>query len=107
MCLIERYVFAVALVFSSSSAFAITCSETVKSVIVHQNGNVYFTTDKTCPNWCGLVWTSADSVSRAYALMLSTSAVPRKLVFAWTTISSCSEVNELYAVPSWVVDQNF
>lgn len=59
--------------------------EKLTSVIIASEG-VYFTTDKSCPNWCRVneSW-SEDAINRSYSMLLSAQAqiegCPFDLVF--------------------------
>jgi len=83
--------------------FAVVCTESVTQVIAHSSGNIYFTTDKTCANWCQLNYSSADAVRRVYALLLAANAEQKNVSINWTAITDCSQKNATYAAPDYVI----
>jgi hypothetical protein len=74
-------------------------NETIKSVIQTDGGGVFFTTDKSCPSWCGANYANADAVKRAYALLLTASASGKKVTFYWPMVSSSCAVVPVYSQP--------
>ena len=75
------------------------CLETVTQVIMHSNGGVYFTTNATCPSWCQLNWSTADAISKGYAMLLSANAQGKQVNFDWPSLSNCTTQNATYASP--------
>jgi hypothetical protein len=88
----------------SDLAFASAdCAETVMNVISHSSGQVFFTTDQTCPaNWCYLNWSTPDAIKNGYAMLLSAKTSGKRVSFRWNSISSCSTVNAVYASPDFM-----
>ena len=86
----------------SQSVNAASCSELITKVISHSSGNIYFYTDKTCPNWCMLPGNSAFA-TQSYAMLMVAQAKKRPLLIAWPNLPSCEHKNELYAVPDYFV----
>ena len=65
-------------------------NERITSVIT-QDGAVWFTTDKSCPNWCGLKSAlSTDERSRQYSLLLTALTTERLVSFYWSQSASGS-----------------
>ena len=87
---------------ASQSVNAASCSELITKVISHSNGNIYFSTDKTCPRWCLLPANSAFA-TQSYAMLMVAQAKKRPLLIAWPNLPSCEQQNELYAVPDYFV----
>ena len=79
------------------------CAEKIKSAILHQNGNVYFTSTKTCPNWCQIKWVGEGDKDRAFSTLLAARTADREVTFYWPELSSCSSVNPTYQSPGYVV----
>lgn len=88
---------------STVSMAGATCTENVASAYVHSNGGVYFTTDKTCSvNWCQVNWGTDDKNKKALAMLLLAKATSKPVTFYWPNVSTCSEVNLVYASPSYM-----
>lgn len=56
---------------STSANARADCAKNIRAAILHVNGNVYFTTDKTCPNWCQASWGSSSNNKSALAMLLT------------------------------------
>jgi hypothetical protein len=85
-------------------ASAVSCTETVTAIVVHTNGNVYFTTSQTCTTgWCQIAFSTTDGNKQAYAMLLQAQALSKPLTFAWDNISACTSANALYASPAVIV----
>jgi hypothetical protein len=93
---------AIALV-SSARADAY-CNESVTQLIV-KNGAVYFTTSKSCQNWCALNTTwAADSINQATSLLLSARITGQTVTFEWSDQTSpCSNTEATYSNPEAVI----
>jgi hypothetical protein len=78
------------------------CGEMVTEVIMHSNGNVYFTTDQTCGGWCTISYATADANKMAYALLLSANAQAKRIWFDWPNLTNCSQQNQPYSVPAFM-----
>ena len=77
------------------------CSETVEDIIIHKNGNVYFTTNKTCSDhWCSLAGDEANK-NRGLTTMLTAQTAEHEITFHWRGIDSCNENNASYATPEY------
>jgi hypothetical protein len=87
---------------SSNAASAATCNEKVINIISHSNGNIYFTTDQTCPSWCQLAGNPAF-IKQSYAMFLTAGATDKTIAFAWNNLASCGEKNAVYAIPDFMV----
>jgi hypothetical protein len=91
------------LIISAGVARAdVGCTETVTAIIMHSNGNVYFTTSSTCTSWCSVSFTTADGNKEAYAMLLSANAQGKTLWFDWPNLTSCSQTNATYAAPGFM-----
>jgi len=86
----------------STTATAAFCNESIVTIISHSNGNIYFTTDLTCVNWCQFTG-NTSFVKQSYAMLLSAQLSNKKLGFAWNDLASCNEKNKVYAIPDFVV----
>lgn len=90
-------------VWAKAATAYIGCTERVTSVIMHSNGSVFFTTDHTCTaGWCMLNWSSADAINKGYAMLIAAEVQGGSVIFAWSTISSCSSVNPVYSSPDFI-----
>jgi len=79
------------------------CQENVTSLVQFSDGFVYFTTDKTCPNWCKIDWTVSDAVKRAFATLLTARVSGKPVISYWPNLNSCGEINAVYAIPVLVI----
>jgi len=95
-------VITVFIVCASAARADVGCAETVTQIIMHSNGNVYFTTNQTCANWCSLSFTTTDGNNRAYAMLLSANAQAKTIWFDWPNLTSCSQQNITYASPAFM-----
>ncbi|WP_146012294.1 hypothetical protein [Janthinobacterium sp. AD80] len=86
----------------STTANAAFCDENIVTLISHSNGNVYFTTDKTCQYWCQISGNPAF-IKQTYAMMMTAQLTNKKLAFAWNELTACNEINKVYAVPDFAV----
>ena len=93
---------ALALAISCGSVNAATeCKETVTQVFNHSNGDVYFSTDKTCKaGWCQLSG-NAEFVKRGYAMLLTAQLAGKQVAFWWPQLASCTQ-NATYASPEYM-----
>lgn len=90
------------LIFLSGDALSgITCGESVTSVILHKNKNIYFTTDKTCTSWCQIKWTAEGDKNRAFSALLAAKIAKNKISFRWPAIDACTEKNATYNSPDY------
>ena len=89
--------------WSSHTHSATFCQENVTQVIQGDNGNVWFTTDKTCPNWCKLNWVVSDAVKRAYAALLTARVSGKPVTFYWQNLDSCGQINPIDTAPLHVI----
>lgn len=83
-------------------AQAATCPELVGNVISHSSGYVYFTTNRTCANWC-MIAGKPEYITQTYALLLVAQSKKRQVQIAWTSLDSCDQQNALYAIPDYVI----
>lgn len=90
------------LLVAAQSQASAWCTESVEELIVHKNGNVYFTTDKTCKEngWCILPGSEANR-NRALTTMLTTQLNDKSINFHWREIDSCNESNAAFASPEY------
>jgi hypothetical protein len=88
--------------FFSMAASAAFCDENVVTLISHSNGNIYFTTDKTCQYWCQ-VSGNPSFLKQTYAMMMAAQMNNKKLGFSWNELTTCDEKNKVYAIPDFVV----
>ena len=87
---------------SAQVANAATCPEMVVNVISHSSGYVYFTTNKTCANWC-MIAGKPEYITQTYAMLLLAQSKKRGVEIAWLNLDSCEQQNQLYAVPDYVI----
>jgi hypothetical protein len=83
------------------------CTQEKITQIITGSGMVFFTTDKSCPNWCQLptAW-STDSINRSYSLMLSAFMSNRKVAFYWPTAATACQVVSVNSSPDNVIVQS-
>ncbi len=97
---LSRATIGAALAVASSFAFAGgDCFEVVTHVVVHSSGNVYFTTDQTCLNWCQVNW--GAGTKNGLAVLMAAQATGRKVEFSWPAIAGCNVQNVTYASPDY------
>jgi hypothetical protein len=75
-------------------------NETVQYVILN-GGDIYFTTNKSCPSWCKVdpAWTE-EQRKRAYAMLLSAKLAEKPLTLYWTEhATSCAGAVPAYSIP--------
>lgn len=80
------------------------CSETITQIII-KNDAVYFTTNKSCPNWCELnpSW-DATTINRALSVMIAAKTSGSSVTFEWPDQSGpCSNVEQTYSAPGAVI----
>lgn len=78
------------------------CRETITALIMHSNGNVYFTTSQTCTSWCVVSFSGTTGNNQAYAMLLTARAQSTSLWFDWPNLTSCSQLNAVNATPSFM-----
>jgi len=82
------------------------CSEHVKRIHIHQNGNIYFNTDTVCAgSWCLIDWEDQNQVNRAYSAMLAAVATNSEMTFVWSAddVASCdTSITEPHISPKWI-----
>jgi hypothetical protein len=72
-------------------------------VIVHQDGAIYFATDKACSNgWCMLNWASPTLVNQGYAMLMTAMAQGKLVYLAWDNMPHCNSVNAANASPDFM-----
>ncbi len=99
----KRILLLLSFVLTINVQAGVYCTEDITQLITHENGKVYFKTNKTCMNgWCHLDWSSQDQIDRAYSVMLAARMSGNALVFYWRDLESCSEINVTYASPGVV-----
>lgn len=86
----------------SRAAQAVTCSEQVTYLILHENGSIFFETNQTCPNWCELNFATAEQDDNGYAMLMAAKTQGISVDFDWPNISSCTAVNATYASPDFM-----
>ncbi|WP_444909310.1 hypothetical protein [Microbulbifer sp. TRSA005] len=94
----------VAVILLNNAVYAsVQCSEKVLRTIVHKNGSVYFSTDKTCADmWCKIDFEDPKQIDRAYSMLLSATVADKSVAFVWPNISTCDEKNSNQASPDYL-----
>jgi hypothetical protein len=93
----------VAAAIGSSAIAGVTCTESVRSAILHSNGNVYFLTDQTCNGaWCQIEWGTSERNKNALAMLLLAKATSKPISFYWSNLGSCSQANPVYTSPAYI-----
>ena len=92
-----------ALTATSLAMAGTTCTENIKSAILHSNGNIYFTSDQTCATaWCQINWGTEEKNKKAFAMLLLAKATSKPISFYWSNLNSCTEVNPVYSSPAYM-----
>ena len=99
----KKFLTLAALLLSTASHAGVHCTEAVKTVVLHQNGNVYFTSSKTCPNWCQIKWAGEGDKDRALSQLLVARTTEKPLTFYWRELNNCETINPTYSSPEYVV----
>lgn len=74
----------------------------VSSVILSESG-IFFTTDKSCPNWCTINQTLSDyQKDRMYSMLLTSASTGRHLIFYFEEATACEAV-PVYAHPTNII----
>lgn len=79
------------------------CSENVTGVIV-LGDSLYFTTDKSCPNWCQINpnW-DATAINRAMSAMMAAKTAGNTVEFEWPGTNTACSVEPTYSNPGVVI----
>jgi redox-sensitive bicupin YhaK (pirin superfamily) len=101
--LVPLLIAALLIALSPIAKAATHCTETITRAILHLNGNIYFTSDKTCPNWCQVNWGTSEKNKNAFAMLLAAQTAARSITFYWPSVSECTEVNATYASPDYMM----
>jgi D-alanyl-D-alanine carboxypeptidase len=78
-----RYLMFFLTIASAQASAAADCKEQIKDLVVHSNGNIYFSTNLTCPTWCQLDMGSEKQTDRAYSMLLAARVKGEELMFRW------------------------
>lgn len=92
---------ALLILVSGYALSGVTCGESVTSVILHKNKNIYFTTDKACTNWCQIKWIDEGDKNRAFSALLAAKTAKNKISFRRPIIDACTEKNATYNSPDY------
>ncbi len=88
---------------SSATNAATHCTEAITRAILHAGGGIYFTSDKTCSNWCQINWGTSEKNKNGYAMLLAAQTSARTITFYWPNVEACTEVNATYASPDYMM----
>lgn len=87
----------------SQPTIAAVCNEKVTKVITHQDGNIYFQTDKTCSGaWCMINWGTAEKNKQGYAMLITAKTSGASIDFQWPALNNCSLFNSFSASPEFM-----
>lgn len=92
---------------TSSQAGEYCWNESIQLLIM-QGDDIYFTTDKTCPNWCTLhpEW-SQEARKRAYATLLTAKTTGTPVTFFWHQHSTaCESPLPVHSYPGSIILNN-
>jgi hypothetical protein len=79
-----------------STARAEYCSGQKVTALILNDTSIYFTTDKSCPNWCRVAPGLAEKQQdRMYSMMLTAVSTGRTLTFFFTEAQACEAVPTL------------
>ena len=96
-------------VLASAISFPVSADETICSgeiitTVTTVGDEVYFTTDKSCPNWCKLSSSlSASAKDRFYAQLLTASVTKTHVDIFWQLVSTPCAVEPAGAEPTHLV----
>lgn len=96
----KRIAVAVSAIFVAGHVQAgVYCNEKLVQFTTHANGEIFFTTDRTCqPSWCKLNWAGVAQKNGTLTLVTAHS-LSRTLSFYWPALTSCSQANAVNASP--------
>lgn len=93
-------------VSSFSLAAVLTCEVKIRNVIVHENGNYYFTADKVCQGaWCNIEWKDSSgnlrqsAMDRGFDLLVKAKENRKRIKMTFPGIESC-DINEAHTPSS-------
>ncbi len=87
------------------------CADKVTMIHIHGNGNIYFSTEKSCSQkWCMIDWVdstddSEGQLNRAYAALLAARTADRSITFYWNDekLAKCGDtIEEDHISPLWI-----
>lgn len=92
----------------SSNSFAINCTEKITSITSHNNGNIYFNTNKVCKtHWCILgsqLWDTPDKLKNGLAVLLTAKTTASDVQIEWdATVTDCTTEITQYATPIFIL----
>jgi hypothetical protein len=83
------------------------CYGEIVTGVFMQGGSVYFTTSKSCPNWClvGSAWNATEQ-SQAFAMLVASKTTGETMTFYWNEqTSECSPAEPVSASPTLIAMQ--
>lgn len=94
---------AAAVICCMSQAQAGYCYGQKVTAVILNDDSIFFTTDKSCPNWCRVAAGLAESQKdRMYSMLLTAAATNRLLTLNFTEAQAC-EVVPTYAAPAAII----
>lgn len=90
---------------SNASATTDYCfNETVNQVILHSDGNIYYTTSHTCHSWCKIdpTW-NADMQDRAMSMLLTARTAGKTLSFQFSELTAGCAVVPVFSSPGLIM----
>ncbi len=97
----KKYIWLILVLGSGEGVAGVTCLESVTSVILHKNRNIYFTTSDTCHSWCQIKWSDESDKNRAFSALIAAKTSSNKLSFRWPGIDTCEAKNTTYESPDY------
>ncbi|AJP70587.1 hypothetical protein [Sphingomonas hengshuiensis] len=91
---------ALCLLSAQSANAGYWCDEKVTAAIVHQDGTVYFMSEKSCLAWCAIspAW-AQPQIDRAYSTLITAISQNKPITMFWTNASTpCAQV-AMYSNP--------
>lgn len=100
----KKILVGLSLIFAAGTANADYCwNEKITMLIQQDGGEIYFTTDKSCPGWCSLQLPSVDAQKRADAMLMTAVASGKLVSFYWPAPAANCSVVPTYTKPNSVI----
>lgn len=85
----------------ASPAHAEYCANEKIVTVITQGTGIFFTTDKSCPNWCSIdtSWPTAAQ-DRAFSQLLTAQNAGRPITFFWNAAAVACAIQATFASPA-------
>lgn len=101
MKVVKILLFLIIVITSKLSFAGAYCTDEKITSLTMSGDSVYFTTDKSCSQWCKINpdWSEA-AINRAYSMLMTAQSSDKGVRFYWNEHSvSCESVLPVYAMP--------